>query len=261
MKTIMIRQGVIPYNFVNKAANQKMSLDQSTEQDAFNNNSEIYWLRAETLNLEKQNMELEDEIQRLRYNLNKVSDENKVEGLQGEIMRKEEQMKDKNDLINNLNSEKAIVEQEKVVLKNEMEQLRLKQILVRNVAVMHNKQRAEKDAEKDAEHEKELSDLQAQNAQLKEQVVALQQLQIQTVTGGSVLETREEMEELPKTALVRDEEMEEIFQQEARTSEDIISSYIAKFEALVQTAEEVPEAADEEKDATPLLQSNTNDCG
>jgi len=156
-------------------------------------------------------MELEDEIQRLRYNLNKVSDEQKVEGLQGEIMRKEEQMKEKNDLINNLNSEKAIVEQEKVVLKNEMEQLRLKQVLVRNVAIMHNKQRAEKDAEKDAEHEKELSDLQAQNSQLKEQVVALQQLQIQTVTGGSVLETREEMEELPKTALVRDEEMEEIF--------------------------------------------------
>lgn len=156
-------------------------------------------------------MELEDEIQRLRYNLNKVSDEQKVEGLQGEIMRKEEQMKEKNDLINNLNSEKAIVEQEKVVLKNEMEQLRLKQVLVRNVAIMHNKQRAEKDSEKDAEHEKELSDLQAQNSQLKEQVVALQQLQIQTVTGGSVLETREEMEELPKTALVRDEEMEEIF--------------------------------------------------
>ena len=86
-----------------------------------------------------------------------------------------------------------------------MEQLRLNQILVRNVAVMHNKQRAEKDAEKAAEHEKELNDLQAQNAQLREQVVALQQLQIQTVTGGSVIETREEMEELPKTALVRDE--------------------------------------------------------
>jgi hypothetical protein len=86
-------------------------------------------------------------------------------------MRKEEQMKEKNDLINNLNTEKSIIEQEKSALNNEMEQLKIKQILVKNVSML-NKQNAEKDAER----EKELNELQAMNAQLREQVVALQQL-------------------------------------------------------------------------------------
>jgi len=86
-------------------------------------------------------------------------------------MRKEEQMKEKNDLISNLNTEKSIIEQEKSALNNEMEQLKIKQILVKNVTLL-NKQNAEKDAER----EKELSELQAQNTKLREQVHALQQL-------------------------------------------------------------------------------------
>jgi hypothetical protein len=35
-------------------------------------------------------------------------------------------MKEKNELINNLNTEKSIIEQEKVALNNEMEQLKIK---------------------------------------------------------------------------------------------------------------------------------------
>lgn len=55
------------------------------------------------------------------------------------------------------------------------------------------------------------------------------------------------MEELPKTALMRDEEMEQIFRNE-RSSESIIASYISKFENLVKCAEqEIGEAT------TPLL--------
>lgn len=80
---------------------------------------------------------MEDEIQCLRYNLSRVSGEQKVEGLHNEIKRKEVQMKDKNDLINNMNTEKSIIEQEKVALNNEMEQLKIKQILAKNVAVLN----------------------------------------------------------------------------------------------------------------------------
>lgn len=80
-------------------------------------------------------------------------------------------MKEKNDLISNLNTEKSIIEQEKSALNNEMEQLKIKQILVKNVNML-NKQNAEKDAER----EKELNELQAQNTKLREQVHALQQL-------------------------------------------------------------------------------------
>lgn len=71
----MIRQGVIPYNFVNKAANQKVSAP-ATFQDAFFGDANINKLRADILKMEKESMELEDEIQRLRYTLNcKVSEE------------------------------------------------------------------------------------------------------------------------------------------------------------------------------------------
>jgi len=72
----MIRQGVIPYNFVNKAANQKIAAP-TYFQDAFYADAAINSMRANILKMEKSNMELEDEIQRLRYNLNKE----KVEGL------------------------------------------------------------------------------------------------------------------------------------------------------------------------------------
>lgn len=46
-------------------------------------------------------------------------------------------MKDKNELIANLNTEKAIIESEKVALQNEMEQLRIKLILVKNVGIIN----------------------------------------------------------------------------------------------------------------------------
>ena len=58
------------------------------------------------------------------------------------------------------------------------------------------------------------------------------------------------MQELPKTALVRDEEIDQIFRNE-RSSESIIASYISKFEHLVKNAEqEMGEAT------TPLLVAN-----
>lgn len=236
----MIRQGIIPYNFVNKAANQKVAAP-SFFQDAFFADAAVNSMRANILKMEKQNVELEDEIQHLRYNLNKV------EGLQNEIMRKEEQMNEKNDLINNLNTEKSIIEQEKAALNNEMEQLKIKQILVKNVTML-----SKQNAEKDAEREKELNELQTQNAQLREQVISLQKLQIQTVTGGSVLETKQNMEELPKDAF-RPEDIEEIFGAE-RSSSSIIASYIQRFETLVKDAEN-----EEERDATPLLSVNGTD--
>jgi hypothetical protein len=72
----MIREGVIPYNFVNKAANQKITAP-TYFQDAFYADASVNSLRANILKMEKENMESEDEIQRLRYNLNKE----KVEGL------------------------------------------------------------------------------------------------------------------------------------------------------------------------------------
>lgn len=63
-------------------------------------------------------------------------------------------MKDKNELIANLNTEKAIIESEKVALQNEMEQLRIKLILVKNVGII-NKQKSDKEAER----QQEISDL------------------------------------------------------------------------------------------------------
>lgn len=76
----MIRQGVIPYNFVNKVANQKMiGSKPTTFQDAFFRDAKIIKLRADTLKMEKESMELEDEIQRLRYTLNcKFADESEL---------------------------------------------------------------------------------------------------------------------------------------------------------------------------------------
>jgi hypothetical protein len=59
-------------------------------QDAFYADASINKMRADILKMEKDNMDLDDEIQCLRYNLNRVAGEHKVEGFHNEIIRKDE---------------------------------------------------------------------------------------------------------------------------------------------------------------------------
>lgn len=59
-------------------------------QDAFYADAAINKMRADILKMEKDNMDLDDEIQCLRYNLNRVAGEQKVEGFHNEIIRKDE---------------------------------------------------------------------------------------------------------------------------------------------------------------------------
>lgn len=82
-------------------------------------------------------MELEDEIQRLRYNLmDKVGDNEVVIGLQREVEIKEDQMKDRDEQLKSLIDEKAVIENEKIALKKEMEQLKVKQLLDKNLGLL-----------------------------------------------------------------------------------------------------------------------------
>ena len=142
--------------------------------------------------MEKQNVELEDEIQRLRYNLmDKVGDNDVVVGLQREVEIKEDQMKERDEEIKTLIDEKAAIENEKNTLRKEIEQLEVKQLLDKNVGLLIRQsarsiptadglQRSAVDSQK----ELELAELHEQNEKLKGQVVALQQLQRKTVYGG-----------------------------------------------------------------------------
>ena len=230
----MIRQGVIPLNLVSKAKDAEQPAQpvgvqkamsktgfgfnprsdspapgafMSTKgfQDAFLGDPSIKKLKDDIQQKEKQNMELEDEIQRLRYNLmDKVGDNDVVIGLQREVEIKEDQMKDRDEEIKALIDEKAIIENEKIALKKEMEQLKVKQLLDKNVGILvrqNTKSSNEFNSRLGAEKEKELTELQEQNEKLKGQVIALQQLQRKTVYGGSWVETKKDMEQLSKTAL------------------------------------------------------------
>lgn len=70
---------------------------------------------------------MEDEIQRLRYNLmDKVGDNDVVIGLQKEVEIKEDLMKDRDEEIKSLIHEKATIENEKIALRKEIEQLKVK---------------------------------------------------------------------------------------------------------------------------------------
>jgi predicted nucleic acid-binding Zn-ribbon protein len=109
-------------------------------QDAFLGDPSIKKLKDDIQQKEKQNMELEDEIQRLRYNLmDKVGDNEVVLGLQREVEIKEDQMKDRDEQLKALIDEKAIIENEKIALKKEMEQLKVKQLLEKNVGLLMGK--------------------------------------------------------------------------------------------------------------------------
>ena len=76
---------------------------------------------------EKKNIELEDEIQRLRYNLmDKVGDNDAVLALQKEVEIKESLMKDRDDEIKDLIEAKTVIENEKIALRKEMDELKIK---------------------------------------------------------------------------------------------------------------------------------------
>lgn len=104
--------------------------------DAFLGDPSIKKLKEDILQKEKQNNELEDEIQRLRYNLmDKVGDNDVVVSLQREVQIKEDQMRDRDEEIKGLINEKTGIEQEKITLRKEIEQLKIKQLLQKNVAL------------------------------------------------------------------------------------------------------------------------------
>lgn len=174
--------------------------------DAFLGDPSIKKLKEDILQKEKQNQELEDEIQRLRYNLmDKVGDNDVVHSLQREVQIKEDQMRDRDEEIKGLIGEKTGIEQEKIALRKEIEQLKIKQLLQKNVALQmksHGKILASQkllsehsgDESSRREQEREIEHLQKQNEMLKQQVVALQNLQQKTVYGHSFLESKDDVQ-------------------------------------------------------------------
>lgn len=244
MKAKMIRQGVIPVNLVKKAQkveqpqqapsaavqrqmsmtgfkfNKSQKLDEAAHlsstkgfHDAFLGDPSLRKLKENILQKEKQNQELEDEIQRLRYNLmDKVGDNDVVHSLQREVQIKEDQMRDRDEEIKGLIGEKTGIEQEKIALRKEIEQLKIKQLLQKNVALqmksngkilasqkLLNEHSGDESSRR--EQEREIHHLQKQNEMLKQQVVALQQLQQKTVYGHSFLESKADMQSTVKDAL------------------------------------------------------------
>lgn len=296
MKAKMIRQGVIPLNLVTKAKNAEQPapvagvakvmnrtgfkfdarsdspapnafLSTKGFQDAFLGDPSIKKLKDDIQQKEKQNVELEDEIQRLRYNLmDKVGDNDVVVGLQREVEIKEDQMKERDEEIKTLIDEKAAIENEKNTLRKEIEQLKVKQLLDKNLGLLMRQstksgptldglQRSAVDSQK----EQELAELQEQNDKLKGQVVALQQLQRKTVYGGSFLETKQEMSENTRQAMSKSAVGAEPELKQEKSSESIIASFLQRNESLVKSdAPEQPtaEAAEtaEERATTPHLE-------
>jgi len=211
MKAKMIRQGVIPANLVQKAhraeqpqpaasaaVQKQMSMTgfkfsqrgqrlddgahlSSTKgfHDAFLGDPSLRKLKEDILQKEKQNQELEDEIQRLRYNLmDKVGDNDVVHSLQREVQIKEDQMRDRDEEIKGLIGEKTGIEQEKIALRKEIEQLKIKQLLQKNVALQmksngkilaSQKLLSEHSGDESSrrEQEREIHHLQKQNEMLK----------------------------------------------------------------------------------------------
>lgn len=158
MKAKMIRQGVIPPDLVGKAkaaeapaaaasglaprasvtrsgffprgeAAAPVNAFASTKgfQEAFVADPSIKKLREDIQQKEKKNIELEDEIQRLRYNLmDKVGDNDAVLALQKEVEIKESLMNDRDDEIKDLIEAKTVIENEKIALRKEMDELKIK---------------------------------------------------------------------------------------------------------------------------------------
>ena len=141
--------------------------------------------------------------------MDKVGADQAVQSLHQEVEIKEQQMKVKDDEIEALIDEKATIEQEKEQLRKEMEQMKIKNLLSKNISANMMKRQStvdlnqtEKSIEsRKVEVEKEVTSLQEQNEKLKSQVLALQQLQRKTVYGASLVESKQEMNELSKEAL------------------------------------------------------------
>lgn len=106
-------------------------------QEAFLGDPSIKKLKEDIALKEKQNVELEDEIQRLRYNLvDKVGDNDVVLTLQKELEIKESQMKDRDDEIQELIDDKNDIEKEKITLQKEIEKLKVSNLLGKNIGSM-----------------------------------------------------------------------------------------------------------------------------
>lgn len=110
-------------------------------------------------------------------------------------------MKDRDDEIKDLIDAKTVIENEKIALRKEMDELKIKQLLQKNLA-MQMKAGARATPPVDsitsgasrAGQEKELNELQEQNEKLKSQVKDLLELQRKTVYGGSQVETGAQMQ-------------------------------------------------------------------
>ena len=189
------------------------------------------------------NAQYEEEIQRLRYNLmDKVGTDEAVRSLHQEVEIKEQQMKVKDDEIEDLIHAKEAIENEKNQLKKEMEQMKIKNLLQKNISTKMKGKGSDMNQSIDsrrAEVEKEVSDLQEQNEKLKGQVLALQQLQRKTVYGASFVESKQEMKELSKEALSQSkisnaEEQPAAALKKEKSSESIIASFLQRNESLVK---------------------------
>jgi hypothetical protein len=73
--------------------------------------------------------------------MDKVGDNDVVLGLQREVEIKEDLMKDRDEEIKNLIHDKATIENEKIAFRKEIEQLKVKQLLQKNVALAFHSKR------------------------------------------------------------------------------------------------------------------------
>lgn len=274
MKAKMIRQGVIPADLVGKAkiaqqavtpaganAMQKaaartgFAFGARTEspapatvfgsttgfQEAFLGDPSMKKLREDIQHKEKQNMELEDQIERLRHQLmDKVGADEAVEGLREEVNIKEAEMRGRDEQIEDLIAEKHDIEKEKQDLRKQIDQLKVEHLLQKNVSLkMKAGYRKTEPAglrkqitgglndtsvDIGAEREKELSELQEQNEKLRQQVATLTELSRKTVYGGSFVKGPELQKE--------------------KSSDSLIKNFVS---------EQVPEGSTEEKATTPVL--------
>lgn len=292
MKAKMIRQGWIPHNLMGKAkeaevatgatladnlnamraTSMKFSADPAAPVSAFSStkgfqaaflgDASIKKLKDDIVQKQKLNAQYEEEIQRLRYNLmDKVGTDEAVRSLHQEVEIKEQQMKVKDDEIEDLIHAKEAIENEKNQLKKEMEQMKIKNLLQKNISTTMKGKGSDMNQSIDsrrAEVEKEVSDLQEQNEKLKGQVLALQQLQRKTVYGASFVESKQEMKELSKEALSQSkisnaEEQPAAALKKEKSSESIIASFLQRNESLVKQPAEENNGAEE-----PELKEETN---
>lgn len=146
MKAKMVRQGVLQPGFLAREAQvtsprgQQLTKQRTTmtgfkfkpdddKRNAFADPS-LKKMREEIGHKEKQNEELEDEITRLRYMLqDNVGESEIVGGLQKELEIKEDQMKLRDDEIQDLIDAKKMIEDEKIQMQKAMDQMKTQSLL------------------------------------------------------------------------------------------------------------------------------------